>query len=79
MYGRIYQTFKEWQFEITIQKSTPQQVLDKCSNAYTTLAREALKKLLAFAIAYLCETGFSDYVLTKIKWAYSTGMQSRRF
>ena len=36
-------------------------------NAYTTLAREALKKLLAFATTYLCETGFSHYVLTKTK------------
>ena len=48
-------------------------------NAYTTLAREALKKLLAFAITYLCETGFSHYVLTKIKYAYRTEMQSRIF
>ena len=31
-------------------------------NAYTTLAREALKKLLAFATTYLCETGFLHYV-----------------
>ena len=36
-------------------------------NAYTTLAGEALKKLLAFATTHLCETKFSHYVLTKHK------------
>ena len=34
---------------------------------YTTLAREAQKKLLAFATIYLFETRFSHYVLTKLK------------
>ena len=35
---------------------------------YPTLAREALKKLLPFSTTYLCETGFSRYVSTKIKY-----------
>ena len=37
-------------------------------NLYPTLAREALKKLLPFATAYLCETEFSHYVLSKTKY-----------
>ena len=48
-------------------------------NTYIALARKGLKKLLAFATTYPCETGFSHNVLTKTKSAYITGMQSWRF
>ena len=38
-------------------KQLPSKFWINVQNAYTTLARKALKKLLAFATTYLCETG----------------------
>ena len=54
-------------FKLQFTNQPPSKFWINVQNAYTTLARKALKKLLAFATTYLREIGFSHYVLTKNK------------
>ena len=48
IYWRIYRTFMLWQFEITVYKSTPEQVLDKCSKCISYTCKRSSEETFAF-------------------------------
>ena len=54
--------------EVGIHESTLSKFWMNVQNAYPTLAREVLKKLLPVVITYLCKTAFLHYVSTKTKY-----------
>ena len=56
---------RDGKFEITIHKSTPEKVLDKCSKCISYTWKESSKKHLPFATTCRRETGFSHYMSTK--------------
>ena len=58
---------KDGNLKLLFTNQLPSKFWINIHNAYPTLARKALKKLLAFATTYLCETGFSHSVSAKTK------------